>query len=160
MKKNELQINDDIRHHLLFWKLKRTAWVFMVLVVITALAGFTGGGKTSERSIVGDSITVTYERITRKASIAAVKVNIEAVNEDTFELRFSGNYLRRMRMENISPLPLLHRSGETEDVLYFSKGSGSAPEVILYLKPIVIGNISFTVASGTKRVDIQQLILP
>lgn len=161
MKNDQLELEDNVEHHRLFWRIKRVIWVLMLVIVITGLSGFTGGGISSQRTVINDGLAVTYERYSRKASIIPFQIHIENISSDTFLLKFNNDYLNKFLIKNISPAPLFTVAGQNSRSLYFLKErSSSKVDITIHMKSEEIGNVYTMVETDNAKLNLKQLILP
>lgn len=162
MKKiGSLELDDDMRHHQLFWRLKRIGWILMALLVFTAFAGYTGGGWSSEREIINEGIAFTYQKIARRSALAKMYIKSDVSGKDTLAISFDNNYMRDIMIESINPEPIeTITAGATMTFKFLTNRNESEAEVTFFVRPDKHGNMSFNVTSNGTKVSVKQLIFP
>lgn len=159
-KYGSLEIDEDFPHHKSAWKVKRVGWAILFILVVLALAGYTGGGLSSDRTVTNAQISVTYQRIARRSSEVPFKILIPSEEADTIKVQFTSDYLSDMVVKNINPMPVLTSSGQGIFNYYFKNARMGQTQLVFYLKPEKFGSFHFNVRVNDSELSLNQLILP
>lgn len=102
----ELDLDEDIAQQRTMWRLERIGWGLMVCIVLATLAGFTGHGPFSARTVgsTDAGFTVAYNRFERYAAPTLLTVYLGDVGSET-RLRVSQDFLRRVEVLRVDPQP-------------------------------------------------------
>ncbi|WP_018478209.1 hypothetical protein [Pontibacter roseus] len=161
----ELEIDEDIELERKNWAVERVAWVFMAIVVLAALLGFTGNGGLKGINLLtagsqADGVEVEYERYLRRKAPSELKVTLyPTATSPERELQFSKDFYDKVQVEQVVPEPsevYTHEQGIT----YTFSGAGSTSPIIFYLKPKHMGSLEVSLKTGEKSLAISQFVYP
>lgn len=147
----DLEIDQDIQHEKIEWKIQRVAWIFMLLLLVVALLGLFGGGFFSPRNLYNRDLQVNFESFLRVD--APFRMDVKVLNTDEQpELLISRDYLKHFEIESIQPEPeQVSTKGEFQHFRFNRLESGT--HILFDLKPRDMGGIE-----GQMGADSQSLL--
>ena len=160
-----MQIDEDLAHQRLEWRLERIGWAAMALLVVAALVGLLGYGPLSHAS-AGDAATlaVDYDRIQRASAPTAYRFHVAPALAGNGEvrLRFDAALLDEVELESILPEPREVRTGPGYTEFAFATAAGDEPATIMFeFRPATFGHVRGRVTSeGAPPLLFDQYILP
>lgn len=82
-------------------------WVFMLLIIVAALAGLFGQGALSERELEAGSLKMKYQYFLRHSTPTELKFSIKetATADQTVSLALDSRYLTDLKIDAITPRP-------------------------------------------------------
>jgi hypothetical protein len=143
-----LDLDDQPDLHQKGWRVQRIIWVLLGLFIAAGALGVFGGGPLSKQTEgeKGPGWWLEYDRFARKDAPMQLELHLPAGDGDTAVLHLQSSYLRRFRIESITPAPHAVRT-QQERVTYYFPARGPLT-VLFHFKPDKIGN-----ARGTLRVN-------
>lgn len=153
----ELDIRENIDHHIRAWKFRNAGVVFMLLFVLSALLGLFGNGPLSNRTRTNNNDTLQFEYFTRYQSNTAIDLKLHNINGTAY-IAFPQDYLKNFQIETIFPEPNESRiANDTVVYLFKTAENGS---IRFYLMPQQTGSIKGTIAVNEKIFDLSHFIFP
>ncbi|MFD2245187.1 hypothetical protein [Pontibacter ruber] len=159
-----LEIQEDINLASKTWTLQRIGWVVMLLIVISAVLGFTGGGGVAginNMKVGGEAegMQLEYERFLRWEAPAEFKVTLFDVQAPEQQLRFSKDFYEKLQVEQVVPEPKEVQVGK-DYITYTFNSEGDEARMIFYLKPQQPGQLQVAVDNGRKKITLSQFVYP
>lgn len=139
-----LQLEDHPAFQQRFWMMQRVAWGAFGVVLLVALAGFTGsGGLFSRAEIAVAEGRLDYPRVARWQTPETLRIAFSA-GDERHRLLFSSGFEEDFALEQILPQP--EREQMTADglLLEFAATAGAASTAVLDISPRSPGLASFT----------------
>ena len=140
----DLEINEDIAHERLEWRLERIGWTVMALVLVAALAGLLGPGPLSSAIRTGNDskLRLEYNRFVRAEGPTLLRIRSAADLATNGQLRLwiGREYIETVEIKHIDPEPAsVEISGDR--LIYVFKVSDPAQPttVIFHLEPDAFG---------------------
>ena len=132
----QIELEDDEKHHIRAWKIKRVSWVLMLLTVAAAGAGFLGPGPYSKTTVQGPAgLALRYERIARYNAPAHFQLTIPAGREDV-ELSINSSFLEKVDVERIEPEPTEMRlEGDKHRWVFAREAAPGGSEIKISFRP-------------------------
>lgn len=99
-------IEEDLQHQILEWKIERVGWVIWALVLLAGLAGLLGGGPLTE-SIAGDrtsALWVEYQRFERYQAPTKMVVHVKSPDPQ-IRLWINYGFVTKVDLTHIDPEP-------------------------------------------------------
>ncbi|KKY85530.1 hypothetical protein [Leclercia sp. UBA2479] len=141
---------DEDRFALQFESLcHRFGLIFLLIIVVAALAGFFSNGYFSEtiQKSPNNILQVHYERFGRLQTPVQVKISLHLQNSQRLTLRLGQDYMTHFETENIWPQPDEMRSDGTDIVLVYNEVTPQQPFTVwLYTTPDQPGKAVTTVS--------------
>jgi len=153
-------IQEDMRLQLRLWRLERTAWIVLALIVLLALSGLFGGGPLSSvrTHTPDDSLRVSYERFERNG--AATELSVHMRGGSPLWLEIEGDLLTHFTWESIQPQPTLMQSRDTGVRLQLQPDDLGRASLPLSLRPGAIGMARSSLQLNGQRLQLTQLLYP
>ena len=105
----ELEIQQDLPHERLEWRIERVAWVTMALVLLAGLLGLLGPGPLSSATADArdSALRVEYNRFERYQSPSMLRVHLApgAARDGKARLWLSRGYVENIELRHIDPEP-------------------------------------------------------
>lgn len=142
------------------WMTQRILWLLCACVILAALAGATGrGGIMSERDVVSATAKATLPRVTRRGSVAELRVTYLNDSHD-HRLLLTESLLDWFEVETVTPRPVAEMATQDGTVMIFAADGRAPHRVTLHLRSTTaaIGQVALT-ADGA-RLAAGLLILP
>lgn len=159
-------VNQDLPFQYLTWRLQRMAWGLIALVLLSALLGVFGHGPLSETTRRDPSIPLSleYERFGRYQSALTLHVHVHgaAAPHGTVGIWFSGDYLSKVHIEHIMPMPESSHITPTGMTYVFRVDRPEQPaDIIVDLQARKIGLISGRIGPDeTHALHFRQWVYP
>ncbi|WP_309084295.1 hypothetical protein [Chelativorans sp.] len=152
----------DERRHLqrAFWSVERFAWVVFALVLLLAIAGFTGsGGYFSKAEAAFPAGQIEYPRVARWEASDEVSVSFNG-GADRHRLTFDHTFFEYFEAEGIHPEPERMTTGPDGVVMEFAAEEQAPVKVILYLRAMHPGLAQYRVGLDGSAAGASTLVLP
>jgi hypothetical protein len=151
---NGLEIDQDMRHQERAYIVKRVMMLSLFVILILALAGFTGDGPVS-KEVAGSSsdVLVVTQKFARYESPLKVDLLVNTMSLNTadsmLDISFPNTYIHNFRIQSVLPEPD-HTEISHNSVIYrFNiKDPGEAQRIVFHLRPCTF----FKKVEGTIRV--------
>lgn len=105
----DLEIEEDLGFERRTWRFQRVGWIALALFLSASAIGLTGSGPLSNATTRSDGgeLIVTYERFDRVQSPSTIDITFDPalVSEGELRLWIESDYLRRVRLEGVTPEP-------------------------------------------------------
>lgn len=182
----DLQINQDLPHERLEWKIERVAWCIVALVLAAALAGLLGPGPLSRVTAghAGGPLRLEYNRLTRYQSSEYVRVSVGpegveptgvAVTNDVapqsttsdspagrIRLFIAASFIERIHLQHIDPEPESVEVQANGSVFTFRAATEQPATIVFHYQPSAFGRIQASIhsVSSDARLDFTQFCFP
>ncbi|HEV2609066.1 MAG TPA: hypothetical protein VGU61_02265 [Noviherbaspirillum sp.] len=158
-----LQIDSDMRQQNREWVIQRIAWVLLAVLLLAILLGLFGRGgplsTISEKSADG-MLRLDYERFVRNHTPDKLQLAVKARSE-SMQVKISSEYVRKIRIEDITPTPVRSSSGQDGIVLVFDTRPSEMMEAAIHFSPEGIGKLEGWIAvDGRQPHHFNQFIYP
>jgi hypothetical protein len=161
----DLQINQDLAHERIEWKIERAGWIVMALVLLAALVGLLGRGRFSVAVAgeKGSTLWVEYNRFERYQAATMLRIHLGAASRDgKARLWLNREYVENIEIHHIDPEP------ETVEVLHdrfiysFNLPDGAQPSAVTYyFEGNAFGRILISVGmDGGSQLNFPQFFYP
>lgn len=114
------------------WRIRRTGWVVLALLVVLALSGVFGVGPLSWSTVTADdgSIEVSYSRFTANGAPSSLSLRVPptAAVDGQVRVWISSEYLDALEVSSITPEPASATSVDGGVVFAFEVEPGAALE--------------------------------
>lgn len=157
----EPAVPDDMRFQARSWRVERTAWAVMAVLVLLGLAGVFASGPLSDVSVrsADGAVTVDYPRFARKTARAHFDVRISSPGPT--RIRFGPSLLASYDIEALKPHPLQERASALGLELDFAAPVGDRLVVAIAARARRFGVATFTVdVESHGQVRFWQVIYP
>jgi hypothetical protein len=159
------KVQQNFDEHLQFqrreWLVQRLGWALIAGLLILALAGLFGDGPLSHaRAANKESGSVEYERYVRSGSRTTLVLTPAAALAPGVSIEITADYLRKFRVEHVTPEPSAVRMHGERFVYEFA---ASAPDaaIVFNLQPEGLGRHTAEVAiNGGAPLTIRQYTYP
>jgi hypothetical protein len=161
-----LDINEDMSFQHKEWTVERIGWVFLLILILAALAGVLGVGPVSTTSQGGQDAPfwVEYERFGRFKSPTTLTIhpNPQAVENGEFVFWVEDDYLKKFQIEYILPEPDSVEIGQDRYFYHFMVSPpGVADEITFYMQTQTIGTVDGNLGVGESLVyELTHFIYP
>lgn len=130
-------IDEDRPFQMRFWKIQRLLWIALALILLFALAGFTGrGGPFSRSAQIFGKVAIEYPQSWRLA--ASDRLMIEASGSKPLTLSVDAALTDIFEIEAITPEPSQSQTRNGRLVYSFDGAAGGAQRIAFTLKPTAI----------------------
>jgi len=154
--KHSLELDEDIKMHLVGWKIQRIGWGLMALFFILAIVGFFGSGFISNRTIRNNNITVEYEHFERYE--ANTKIVIRFPSETLSTISIPHTYLDKIKLQQVLPEPQEVKMENSSYTMFFN--GLKEGRITLYLLPQTTGSVQTTIHINQQPFSINHFIYP
>lgn len=143
------------------WRIQRTGWVVMTLVVLLGLAGLFGQGTLARREASTQGLTLRYQRVVRLEATQLLEFALDARQAGEIGLELDSGFVSRTEIERIIPEPRSVSVSPAGQRLSFPvTGSGSVA-VRLFFVPRKLGRLRARFgASGGAALPVSFFVLP
>jgi hypothetical protein len=132
----DLEINQDLQHQRLEWKIERVGWVVMALTLLAALAGLLGSGPLSSATAGerGSALWVEYNRLERYQGPAMLRVHMGpgAARDGKARLWLSREYVENIELRHIDPEPESVEAAPDRLIYTFNLPDPTRPTAVTY----------------------------
>jgi hypothetical protein len=112
--RSRLEVEEDRPLQERLWRIQRVAWAAMVLILIAALAGATGGGGPFAHATSASAAgTIDYPRISRWRAADRMVIALAPDATDSVELEIDAAFAETFSIESIEPQPSASRATPT-----------------------------------------------
>jgi hypothetical protein len=125
------------------WRIQRTAWMLMGILLVVALAGGLGQGPLSHalvRSADG-RLEIRYDRIWRVNSPQTLDVRVDAGESKRPSLLLDLPFLTKTTLERVTPAPEATQVGAAGHRLVFASSDGGPLFIRLQLSARALGRL-------------------
>lgn len=116
------------------WVFERVGWAVMAVIVLLALLGLLGNGPLSSTSAADalGRVKVEYDRFLHYQEPSRLRIHVSgAVTAgDEFRLAFSQDFLDRVEIKRIDPVPTSAETGEGRHVYVFRVADRGKPTTV------------------------------
>lgn len=153
-----LQIEEKRDFQEQFWTIERVAWIGFAILLLIAVAGFTGaGGLLSQRTVSMAGAEFEYPLVTRRQ--AAETLGLTFTERGQHRVVFSPQFSQSLQLEGVQPQPVEERAGPEGLALEFEAAAGGVAH--LHVRPRAPSLASFQIQVGDgERRTVRMLILP
>lgn len=132
----DLEINQDLPHERLEWRIERVGWAAMALILSAALAGLLGPGPLSSAMAGerGSALWVEYNRFERYQAPAMLRVHLGpgAARDGRARLWLSREYVENIELHHIDPEPESVEAGPDLFVYTFNLTDPTRPAAVTF----------------------------
>ncbi|WP_312374129.1 hypothetical protein [Stutzerimonas nitrititolerans] len=155
-------IQEDMRFQEKLWKLERTGWVALSLVVAITLLGVFGAGPLSQATAQtpGGDLDIRYQRFERNGAASQLQVKAKAGSDGQVWLAIDGALLERFTVESIHPQPLVAEAFGNGMRLQFQPDAQGWATAYLTLRPDGVGPAKSVARLNGQSVTLSQFIYP
>src|SRR5690625_1681137 len=155
-----LQIEEDRKFQLRFWRIQRLGWGAFAVVLLAALTGLTGsGGPWSEGHLLLAEGELRYPAVARWDARAQWSVTFDRVGSRR-QLLLAGDLDHHFVVETIQPQPMQSYLTTDGQLLEFASDGAPPHRVVLTLRAWRPGIARGRVAVNGTSADFTTLILP
>lgn|GEM_PF-6638456 len=160
--KKELDIEEDIEHERIKWKVERIGWIILLVITAAALAGLLGSGPFSSRTLENDSFTLKYNSIERYESPTTLEIDTKFSPTSEFSVRINDQFLREIDNLQIHPEPKATYISNNNSVFVFDKpeNNNNSVSIIFQLQHSSSGSKPLKVGINEDDLETNQIILP
>lgn len=159
-----LQLEPDLAHERLEWRVQRVGWATLAIICVAALAGLLGPGPLSQKHSgkIGSELYVEYERYIRNHAPYALRVFCRPGDgRDAFTLALDRGWIQNVIVEHIHPEPAFTTSAGGRYLFHFKSSEGDEQLVTFHFQPNVFGNLSGSLSlDGKHTINIKQFVWP
>jgi hypothetical protein len=128
------------------------------------LLGFTGRGGIpgiNKRTAVSSTkeLKVEYEHFLRKSNPSEIKVSLETADSAQVQLRFSKDFYKQVRVEQVVPVPQ-EVFVDDEGITYQFERKSRQMNFVFYLKPNKVSTLNIDLSSEGNNVSFSQIVYP
>jgi hypothetical protein len=130
------EIEQDMRHERLSWRIQRAGWAVMGLIVAAALAGVLGSGPLSRSTASAPSgVQLAYERFGRYQDPQTLTLRLPAglTTGDRLRVSISRAFLDHSKIEAVVPQPEAQDLGDGRIVYVFRVTDRAAPMTVSFV---------------------------
>ncbi len=155
-------IQEDMRFQEKLWKLERTGWIILTLIVAITLLGVFGAGPLSQTSAQtpGGDLDIRYQRFERNGATSQLQVKARAGSDGQVWLAIDGALLERFTVESIHPQPFAAEAFGNGMRLQFQPDAQGWVTAYFSLRPDGIGPAKSVVWLNGQSVTLTQFIYP
>jgi hypothetical protein len=154
--KHSLELDEDIKMHLIGWKIQQIGWGLMALFFMLGAIGLFGSGFISNRSIRSNNIIVEYEHFGRYE--ANTKIVVLFPSDTLSIISIPQLYLNQIKLHQVLPEP---KEIKMEKGNYIMSFAGLREgRITLYLLPQTTGSVQSTIYINDHPYSINQFIYP
>lgn len=154
--KDILEIKEDRRFDNRTYKVKLVGKVLLLIIIILAVAGFTGKGPVSKYTAgeAGLGAMVTTQKYARYESSLEIEMLVNTVmlnnGDSTLDISFPESYLAQMQIESILPEPQEMIISNDRVICRFAlKDPGETQSIYFYMLPQRL----FKTLEGTVKIE-------
>ena len=161
----DLEVNQDLKHQRLEWKVERAGWIVMALFILAALAGLLGRGPLSD-SVAGERgsrLWAEYQRFARYQAPAIIRVHLTPGDspEGKVRLRLNRDFIERIELRLVDPEPEIVAADAGGMVYTFLLAAGQPTTVTYHLEANAFGSLPVSLAvEGGDALSFRQFIYP
>ncbi len=162
---NELEIDEDISFERSTWKIQRVGWVIMLLIVLSAILGFTGRGgllNVNKQTVTSTDGTmeIEYERFQRREASSELKITLKNISTPSPTIFFSTDFYTKQRIDKIIPEPEKVEAG-ADGIVYTFAVDAPNTQLIFHTKSTTFGQIQYSVQRpGSSAETIKHFVYP
>ena len=159
---SDLDLEPDLGHERLEWRVQRVGWALLALLCGAALAGFLGPGPASHQHAgkIGSELYVEYDRYIRNRAPYSIKVYCQP-EADQFTLSFDRALIENTEIRQIQPEPEEMTAAGDKYEFQFNATGGPEQLVTFHFEPDSFGDISTAVSLDRKHTHkIKQFVWP
>lgn len=140
-----------------FWALERVAWLGFAILLVAALAGFSGsGGVLSRQTASVAGLEFEYPPVSRRQAVEDFRIFF--IDEQARTIHLSGAFSEAFQLESVQPRPVTEKAVPDGLVMEFQGQPGGT--AYLHAKPLNPGLVSFDIRAGGETGTVRILILP
>lgn len=105
MKQKELDINDDMKHEQLKWKIERIGRYILLFITAAALAGLLGSGPVSSRLVESKSFILKYNQVERYQTPTELEFTTRFAPSQEFSIWVNDKFIKQIDELTVLPEP-------------------------------------------------------
>jgi hypothetical protein len=140
----ELDVGQDLEFEKRWWKIERTGWALIALVLLAALLGFLGPGPLTKQT-AGDRhgpLWLEYYRFHRYQAPVELRVNVgaEAAKDNHLAIWINQQYIDAIHIDHVDPEPESVELADQRFIYTFKAAELSAAgRIVFHFKPTAFG---------------------
>lgn len=146
------------------WIIQLVAHVVLFGFVLMAGLGLFGQGGYFQKEIESQAYSVNYDFFGRQESDNTLIIHLfsEALTHpELLSVTVDENFFKEVRIESISPQPVLQKINDHHYVWYFALSSTKGADIIVTYRPEHAGNLKTTfLVNDLQPISIHQFIYP
>ena len=116
-----------------FWIFQRLAWLGLAVLILAALAGFTGQGGPGARTVVqGANARLDHPRFSRWETSDDMRLTLPPGVGETAEVEIGQPFFDHFEIEDVQPQPQAHRATATGTKMIFALESPARERRIVF----------------------------
>jgi hypothetical protein len=162
----DVEVQQDLAHERLEWKIERIGWAAIVLLLVAALAGLLGPGPLSSTTAGerGSPLWVEYDRFVRYRSPTTMRVHLGsgAARNGAVRLWVTREFVESVELHRVDPQPARVELAPDRTIYTFNVADSTRPiAVIFHLEPNRYGRMPVAVGlEAGPSVAFHQLFYP
>jgi|GEM_PF-3260769 hypothetical protein len=160
---NEIDIEEDLDHQKKAERFRAVGFTLIILFVFVSALGLFGTGILSE-TIVGDESTGFYietEKFLRAGAPAQMIIHLQYQTDDFLELQINNEFLKNVKIESITPLPVEEKNTGENTLFIFTKNSSNGFLIKMAYTPEDPFYHNVNLSAGENRsINFKQIIYP
>lgn len=162
MKKKELDIDEDIQHEKLKWKIERISWIILIVILLLALAGGLGAGPISSKLIGTGSFSLKYLLINRYEAPAEIKIETRFIPREDFTIWINDSFIKETAELSVNPNPKSYyvQNGNAIFVFEENEKNGSPVAITFQFNHQRAGIFNLRAGIGKDYIETTQVVLP
>jgi len=159
MPQSEIQLDEDIAHQQLLWRLERITWVLMALAILAGAVGLVGHGPFSAREAAGldSGLVVSYNRFERYHAQSQLTLELVDVMDAETRIRIGEDFLRRVEVMGIEPEP--ERVELDQGFMTYVFNTNAAGPILVDFKPVKAGPVQLEIGRDSAPVQTLPLFI-
>jgi hypothetical protein len=149
-----------------WWRIQRTVWVILVLLLLAGLAGVFGHGPLSEATVhpPGSQLQVHYDRLARRETPSSLRLQLDknALASGRVCIHLNRALLDRMLLKQIVPAPLASEPlTDGASFIFRTDPTRDTATIVFIENPTMPGFVDGEVTvEGAEPVRFRQFVFP
>lgn len=162
--RTDLQLEPDLAHERIEWRVQRIGWLGLALFCAAALAGLLGPGPASRQTAgqVGSPLHLEFDRFLRQRAPFALKIFCNPDDSaDQFILSLDRSWVERAEITKIQPEPATVSAAGNQYLYQFNSSGADEQLVTIHFEPDTFGEISTSLSLNAKdTLHFKQFVWP
>jgi hypothetical protein len=143
----ELDVGQDLEFEKRWWKIERTGWAVIALVLLAALLGFLGPGPLTKKTagMRNGPLWLEYYRFQRYQAPVELRVNVGAgaAKDNHLGLWINQQYIEAIQIHHVDPEPeSVELAGQRFVYTFKAAELSAAGKIVFHFKPTTFGKTS------------------